>query len=410
MNQDCIRRSECRICGHRDLKKILDLGQMPPANAFLNSQKDFIAEKKFPLEVYFCSNCSLVQLLDIVNPEILFRRYDYLTSASKPLADHFIKMGQDLAQRFIKSKSDLVIEIGSNDGILLGAIKGNSRILGIEPAKNVAALAVKNGIETISEFFNKNLAQEISKKYGLAKIIIANNVVAHIDALKDLFGGIKALIGDEGFFIFEVHWVGNLVDEGGFDQIYHEHLSYFSLLALENLVKPFDLKIFDVELVPIHGASLRVYVGKNIKIKNSVEEFLNKEKNLDLDKSETYLRFSEKASKNRTALKDLLLGLKKEGKKIVGYGAPAKGNTLLNYCGINDKVLDYLIDTTPFKQGKLTPGTHIPIYSPEKLNYDVPDYLLLLAWNYAEAILKKEVVLRERGAKFIIPVPEVKIV
>lgn len=410
MNQNFIHKTNCRICGYSDFIKILDLGEMPPANSFLKKEDLGKPERKFPLVVYFCKNCKLLQLLDVVNPEILFRYYDYLTSASKPLAEHFIQMARDLADRFVKSKDNLVIEIGGNDAILLESIKDRCQVLNIEPARNVAELSRQKGVETIDEFFSEDLAEKILKEYGSAKVVVANNVIAHIDNIKDVFRGVKTLIGDEGVFVFEVHWVGNLIGDGGFDQIYHEHLCYFSLLALENLVSQFGLKIFDVELRAIHGASIRVYVGKNQKIAESIRELLDKEKKIGLDKAETFLRFFERVKKVREELKVLLFRLKKEGKKIIGYGAPAKGNTLLNYCQINKDILDFIVDTTPFKQGLYTPGTHIPVVSSQRISEAEPNYILLLAWNYTDAILEKEKELRKSGVKFIIPVPEVKIV
>ena len=410
MKADFIHKTTCRICNKSDLVKILDLGEMPPANAFLKKEDLDKPEKKFPLVVYFCKNCGLLQLLDVVNPKILFRHYNYLTSASKPLAEHFIQMAQELVVRFINSKNDLIVEIGGNDAILLESVKDKCRVLNIEPARNVAEISRQKGIETIDEFFNEELAKKILEKYGPAKVITANNVMAHIDDVKDVFRGVKISIGENGAFVFEVHWVGNLISEGGFDQIYHEHLCYYSLLALKNLVSQFGLKIFDVELLAIHGASMRVYVGKNQKIEKSVSELLSKEKKIGLDKAETFLRFSEKVKKIREELKKLLIQLKKEDKKIIGYGAPGKGNTLLNYCQIDSNILDFLTDTTSLKQGLYSPGMRVAIYPPEKIEEANPDYILLLAWNYVDAILEKEKKLREKGIKFIIPVPEVKII
>lgn len=410
MKEDFIHKTKCRICDGENFVEILNLGEMSPANSFLKKEDLGKPEQKFPLIVYFCENCGLLQLLDVVNPEILFGNYDYLTSASRPLAEHFIEMAQELAEKFINSKNDLMIEIGGNDAVLLESVRHICRVLNVEPAQNVAELSKKKGIETINEFFSKKTAEKVFKKHGLAKVVVANNVMAHIDDTKDVFEGVKNLIGEDGVFVFEVHWVGNLIGDGGFDQIYHEHLCYFSLTALKKLVEQFGLKIFDVRLVPIHGESLRVYVGKNFEASDSIDEFLKKEKELGLDKAETFLKFSEKVEKNKEKLKNLLLELKKEGKKILGYGAPAKGNTLLNYFGINGDILDFLTDTTPLKQGMYSPGTRIPIHHPEKLEATKPDYILLLAWNYADAILEKEKKLRESGIKFIIPVPEVRIV
>lgn len=410
MEQNFICKTGCHICGESGLIKVLDLGEMPLANSFLCKEELNKPEKKFSLTVYFCRNCFSLQLLDVINSEVLFRDYSYLTSASKPLVDHFVQMGHDIVGVFIKDRNDLIVEIGGNDGVLLNAVKDKCRVLNIEPARNVAEMSREKGIETINEFFNNELALITLKKYGNAKVVVANNVMAHIADIKSVFEGVKNLIGEEGVFVFEVHWVGNLLNEGGFDQIYHEHLFYHSLLALNNLVARFELNIFDIELVPIHGQSMRVFMSKNMPIKDSVNEFLKKEKELGLDNSETFLNFSDKVEINKKELVSLLNKLKEDGKKIIGYGAPAKGNTLLNYFHIDNSILDYIIDTTPLKQGMYTPGTHIIVSSPERIKEDVPDYILLLAWNYADAILEKEKSLREQGVKFIIPVPKVKVV
>lgn len=403
-------RENCHSCNQFDLIKVLDLGEMPLANSFLKKEELSGQEQKFPLVAYFCNNCGLLQLSDIVDPELIFRQYSYLTSASKPLADHFVKAGNNFADRFVDSKDDLIVEIGGNDAVLLSAIKDRCKVLNIEPARNIAKISIEKGVETIDEFFNKKLAEKIIENYGHAKIVVANNVMAHIADIKSVLEGVKILIGDDGVFIFEVHWVDNLLGEGGFDQIYHEHIFYHSLFALNNLVKQFGLNIFDVELIPIHGQSMRVYVGKNKPVGNSVTQFLEKEKKLGLDKAKTFLKFSNKVENIKEQLINLLKELKKQNKKIVGYGAPAKGNTLLNYFGIGSDIIDYIIDTTPLKQGMYTPGAHIPIYSPEKAKEDIPDYFLLLSWNYVDAIVEKEKELRSQGVKFIIPVPEVKII
>jgi len=408
-----VHKIDCRICKSSNLVKILDLGKMPLANAFLKKEDIDKPEEKFPLVVYFCKDCGLLQVLDIVDPEILFKHYYYLTSTSQPLANHFIELGKILVDRFIESKNDLVIDIGGNDAVLLDSIKSKCQVLNIEPAKNIAKISKEKGVDTIDKFFTKELAEDIVKKYGSAKIITANNVFAHIDDLKNILEGIKVLIGDNGVFVFEVHWVANLIGLagiGGFDQIYHEHLSYFSLLTLKKLFDQFNLKIFDVKLIPVHGQSLQVYASKNYEALDTVDEFLEKEKELRLGEIETYMNFADNVEENKNKLKNLLQELKKKGKKIIGYGASAKGNTLLNYFQIDNRVLDFIVDSSPLKQGIYTPGTHIPISSPNRLKKEKPDYLLLLAWNYAESILKKEQKLRNQGVKFIIPVPKVKII
>lgn len=406
MKEDFIHQTNCRICQSANLVKILDLGEMPLANALLRKEDLNKPEPKFPLVVYFCQDCGLLQLLDVVNPEILFRHYYYLTSTSEPLAEHFRELGKNLANRFVESKNDLVIDIGGNDAVLLDSIKNRCRVLNIEPARNVAKISQEKGVDTIDDYFGAALAEKILKKHGPAKVVVATNVIAHIDDLADVIEGVKILIGDKGIFVMEAHWVGNLLGfsgDGGFDQIYHEHLSYFSLSALEKLFNRFGLKIFDVNLIPIHGQSLQICIGQNRDISKSVGEFLEKEKELGLDKTQTYLNFAKKVENNRNELRVLLLKLKQENKKIVGYGAPAKGNVLLNYCKIGNEILDFIVDDSFLKQGLYTPGTRIPIYPSDRLKENQPDYLLLLAWNYADAILKKEKPLRDKGVKFIMP-------
>jgi SAM-dependent methyltransferase len=403
------RRQNCRVCGGINLSKVLDLGSMPPANAFLKKE-DFAAEESFPLTVIFCKDCFLLQVPEVIDAAILFKDYDYITSASKPLAEHFMEMGKVLKDRFISSKEDLMIEIGGNDGTLLGAVKDDCKVLNIDPAENIASLAREKDVETLVAFFNQEVAAKVRGQYGAAKVVVANNVMAHIDDIRGVFSGVSSLLSDDGTFVFEVHWVGNLIGDGGFDQIYHEHLCYYSLLSLNTLIESIGLHIFDVEFVPIHGKSLRVFAGKKQKREKAVNDIFALEKDMGLDKEDAFKAFSQKVEKNKAELLDLFSRLKKEGKKIAGYGAPAKGNTLLNFVGIGPDVVDYLTDTTPMKQGLYSPGMHIPVVTPEKLLSDRPDYILLLAWNYAGAILKKEEALRASGIKFIIPVPEVRII
>lgn len=399
----------CRICGGADLTEILDLGEMPPANAFLK-EADFEREESFPLVVRFCGNCKSLQLGHTVSPALLFKDYRYATSASRPLVEHFHALAEEIAENHIESPADLVLEIGSNDGSLLSRIKDRCRVLGVDPAEDLAKIALKNGVLTRTDFFTEELAQGVKSELGEAKVIVANNVIAHIDDSRGVFSAVKELLSPGGRFIFEVHWVGNLVAGGGFDQIYHEHIYYYSLQALKFLTDSLGLVINDVKLVPIHGESMRVYVGKSGQSSEAVRELLGREIEMGLTDKETYLNFSKRIESNKEELKELLGNLKKEGKRICGYGAPGKGNTLLNYFDIGPETLDYITDTTPAKQGIYTPGSHIPVVSPEVLKINRPAYLLLLAWNYAEAILEKEKELRQKGVKFIIPVPEVRVV
>lgn len=392
-------KNSCGLCHGSGLKMVLDLGMMPLANAFHEKDEEL---ESYPLKVYICKTCGSVQLLDIVDPELVFRKYEYLTSASKPLSDHFQKMGNDLADKYIKDPNDLIVEIGGNDGVLLDAIKDRCRTLNIDPASTAAMLAVEKQIPTMEIFFNSEDARMIAAMLGKAKVVVANNVMAHIENFTDTIKGVKEILDDDGVFVFEVHWVGNLIGDGGFDQIYHEHIYYHSLTSLNTALMG-DLKIFDVEMVPIHGQSMRVYAGWNREVQPSVGELLQKEKEMGLVTENVYLALYDKIHDNKKKLKREL----ENYQKVVGYGAPAKGNTLLNYYDID---LDYIIDTTPGKQGLYTPGKNIPVCPPEKIGEDVPDAVVVLAWNYADTIMEKEKRLLDMGVAFIIPVPEVKVI
>ena len=403
------RKTTCRVCDSTRVVQFLDLGSMPPANGFLKKEDLQKPEPSFPLTVSFCEDCSLVQTQDVVDPGILFKDYVYMTSGSKPLADHFHELARSLSQDLKLSAKDLVVDIGSNDGTFLEELK-NCRVLGIEPAATMAKISREKGIPTEEHFFTSELAAAIREREGTARLILATNVFAHIDELHDVCKGIEHLLADDGVFITESHWVGNLIGEGGFDQIYHEHLCYFSLLALEALFEQFNMHIVDVEFIPIHGESVRVFVQKKAQAKDSVERAFAKERALGLAALATFKKFADKVVQNKQQLVTTVAELKAQGTKIAGYGAPAKGNTLLNFCGIGADSINYITDATPLKQGLYTPGMHIPVVHPDNLKKDLPDYVLLLSWNYANNILEKEKELRNKGVKFIVPVPEIRVV
>jgi len=402
-----ILEQKCRICSSKNLNLILDLGEQPPANSFIDKNQLNSSEYKFPLRLFWCGDCYLVQLLDIVDKEFLFRNYLYMTSASKPIVDHFKKYAQDVYEEFLKEETNpFVVEIGSNDGSLLKEFKKlGTSILGIEPATNLSNLANQSDITTKNTFFSSQVCKEIIKSRN-ATVVVANNVIAHVEDLQDLMHGIQILLDKNGVFIFEVPYLVDLIKKLEFDTIYHEHLSYFSILPLLKLVKQFGLEIFDIKKQSVHGGTLRIFVSKrdNYQIHNSVKIFIDDEKNLGLDKIEFYEKFSLNVKELKKNLIEILIKLKKENKIIFGYGAPAKGNVLLNYCEIDTKFLDYVIDTTPLKQGKYTPGMHIPIIAPSNLNNG--NVALLLSWNYESEILLKEKMFRNNGGKFLIPVPK----
>lgn len=404
----------CRVCKTKNLSKVLTLGPTPLANAFLSKKQVDSEELFFPLDVYFCKNCSFLQLGHVVDPTILFGNYVYVSSTSKVFINHFEEFAESVFPRFCLNKDSLVIDIGSNDGVLLKPFKRlGAKVLGIEPAKHIAELAQKEGISTIAQFFSVNLAKQIVKKYGNAKVVTATNVFAHIDDLDEVINGLKILLDKDGVFIMEAPYLIDFIEKKYFDLVYHEHLSYWAVDPLIRLFKRFNMKIFNVEKVAVHGGTIRVFVEKqngSYKIEKRVQNFLNQEKQMKLADIKTYYKFAKKINENKVQLIALLTKLKNKNKRIAGYGAPAKGNTLLNYFGIGSEILDYIVDDSPWKQGLYTPGKRIPVVSPERLYEDKVDYLLILAWNFADSIMKMHGKFKENGGKFIVPVPKPEIV
>ena len=406
-------RKTCRMCGSLDVRPFLDLNPQPPANYFIKPES-FARERAYPLIASFCSDCGLAQLLDVVDKKELFSDYVYFTSVMPTTPKHFTEYGKDIVKRFgLKKNDEMVVELGSNDGLLLRAFQEQRiRVLGVDPAKNIAKVANKNGIPTISDFWSESVAKKIEGKYGKAKVIIGNNVVAHIDDHRDMVKGVSTLLADNGIFIFEAPYLVDMFENLTFDTIYHEHLSFLSLRPLIRFFERFGLQIFDVELKSVQGHSFRVFVSKagvypvSIRVKKAVE----KELRLKLDKFSSYLRLANKVRSQKKRLLTILKNLKSQGKSIAGYGAPAKGNTILNYYNIGPETLDYLTEALPTKIGLWSPGMHIPVIDIEAAHKSPPDYFLMLAWNYKEKILEKEKEFRDKGGKFIIPIGGVKII
>lgn len=391
--------------------KFLSLGEHPPVDNFIEPD-GAVDEKRYPLDVYYCNSCSLVQLVDVVPPTELFHNaYAYFSSASVPLVRHFESFAAKLKERYL-APGDMVVDIGSNDGVLLQFFLPEYRVLGIEPSSNVAEVARQKGIETLVEFFDEKLAQRIVATHGKAKVVTASNVFAHIDDIDEIVRGVKALLTDDGIFVSESHYLLDLVEHMEFDTIYHEHLCYYSVKPLQRFFERFDMEVFDVERVPQHGGSIRVFARKRTfePIAARVTELLELEEKRGLHTPDTFLKLQERVNGIRDDLVSLVRRLRREGKKVVGYGAPAKSGTLLNFCGFTAEDLSYITDTTTYKIGKRTPGSHIPVVSPDVLKTDTPDYILLLSWNYRDFILEKEKGLRARGTKFIIPIPSIEIV
>lgn len=402
----CRELINCRICGNENLVQFIDFGFQPLANSFLKKEQLGDFEATYPLRVVVCSNCYLVQLKDVVDSEIMFRDYVYFSSGM-PASKHFRDYAESVVSSFVKSKDDLVVEIGSNDGHFLAVIKeSNCKILGVDPAKNIAKQANEAGIPTIPEFFSETIAKEIVEKQGFPKVVIGNNVVAHIDNYHDLVKGIDILLSKEGVFVFEAPYLVDMFENISFDTIYHEHLSYLAIHPLIKLFDQYNLEIFDVQIHPIQGNSIRVFVCKKGQrpISPAVEQCLEKEKVLGFDTLESYAALADKIKNLKNEVNSLLKDLKQQGKTIVGYGAPAKGNTLLNYYGIGTDILEYLTEELPSKIGFYSPGMHIPVVKTAQMREDQPDFVLLLAWNYKDVILKKEQIFRDKGGKFIMPI------
>jgi len=407
-------RKTCRLCSNRSFELVLDLGNQPPSNSFLTKNQLKNKERKFPLRLYICKKCHHLQLLDVVDKKHLFSNYHYFTSANKPIIEHFKKYADHVYDKILEKKENpFVVEIGSNDGTLLKQLKKYKiNVLGIEPAKNLAEISRKSGIKTENKFFNLNLAKKIAKKEN-ADLVIANNVLGHVDDLHQFIIGIKKLLKNDGIFVFEVPHALNLIEKLEFDTIYHEHISYFSLIPLSSWLKKYDFEIFNLEKQKVHGGTIRVYVSKknNFQKNRSVENMKVIEKEYGITKINTYKNFSKKIYNLKKILKKKIMILKNSEKIIFGYGASAKGNVLLNFCEIDNKILDFITDTTKIKHGKFTPGTKIKIIDPKnRPNKNSKMVALLLAWNYKTAIIKNEKKFLKGGGKFLIPIPTPRIV
>ena len=404
----------CRTCGSSKLAVFLDLGFTPPADQF--KRKDQLKEEEvyYPLEVCICEECSLVQLNYVVSPEVLYRNdYPYESSTTKMGRKHWEVFAERTVSRFNLINSDLVVDIGSNVGVLLEFFKERKlKVQGIDPAANIVRLAEKRGINTICDFFNRGVVETILKKYGKATIITATNNFAHVDDLESYMENVQMLMADNGVFIFEAPYLVSLMRMVEYDTIYHEHLSYLSVKPLVSFFRKFEMEIFDIEQVEIHGGSFRAYVGYKgqREVSNIVDKLIMEEENMGLYSMEKLREFAHKVKQNKKELQSLLFSLKNAGKSIVGVSAPAKGMTLLNYCGIGKDTLDVITEKSELKIGRFSPGMHIPIVPDSYLLNNQPDYALLLAWNFAEEIISNLNEFKLRGGKFIVPVPIPKII
>ena len=406
--------TKCRICGAAELQPVLSLGHTPLANSLLTAAQLDSPEATYPLEVVFCPACTLVQITETVPPEILFGSYLYCSSFSDTVLHNARTLVEQLVQRRHLGTTSLAGEIASNDGYLLKNYQTYGiPVLGIEPARNIAATAQANGIRTLNRFFDAHVGAELAAAGEQADIIHANNVLAHVADLHGVVSGLRQWLKAAGVAVIEAPYLKDTIDHTEFDQIYHEHLCYFSLTALNTLFADHALKIVDVEHLPIHGGSLRVYVthaDAPEPAQPSVAALLDEEREWGVARLDFYRNFGTKVAQLKTDLRNLLAGIKTAGHRIVVYGASAKGSTLLNYFGLGQETIDYVVDRSTVKQGLYTPGTHLQIVPTERLLADQPDYVLLLTWNFAAEILEQQAEYRRRGGRFILPIPTLKVV
>jgi SAM-dependent methyltransferase len=398
----------CRLCRAPLSEVFADLGLLPLANAYVHPERILEPEPFFPLVVYVCTRCFLVQAAAINSPENLFSDYAYFSSYSDAWLAHVRDYCRVMRDRISFGPGTRVVEIASNDGYLLQYFREAAiSVLGIEPAANVAAVARDKGIETWTKFFGVPVANEIA---GQADLLIANNVLAHVPDLNDFVEGLRIALAPRGMLTIEVPHLLQLMRYSQFDTMYHEHFSYFSLMALRRVLEAHDLAVVDVEELPTHGGSLRVYARHvGAKASDNVEALLQKERACGLERVESYRRFEEGMRACKRALLRFLTGAIDEGKQVAGYGAPAKASTLLNYCGVGTDLIEYTVDCSPHKQGLYLPGVRIPIFDPEKLAETRPDYVLILAWNLRDEIMGQMAHIRDWGGRFVTPIPQVEV-
>ncbi len=404
----------CRFCGTKLEHTFVDLGMSPLCESYLSADHLNQMEPFYPLHVYVCEKCFLVQLQEYVTPEHIFSDYAYFSSYSDSWLAHASKYTAQMVERFAIGAQSLVVEVASNDGYLLQYfVEKQIPVLGIEPAANVAAVAVQKGVSTLVKFFGTETARELAASSKKADLLLGNNVLAQVPDLNDFVAGMKILLKPAGVITMEFPHLQRLMEQNQFDTIYHEHFSYFSLVTVEKIFAAHGLTLFDVEELHTHGGSLRIYArhaeDSSKPVSAHITELRAREESMGYSRIETYSRFAEQVKETKRKLLEFLIEAKRSGKKIAGYGAPGKGNTLLNYCAIRTDFLDYTVDRNPHKHGRFLPGTHVPIYPPDRIRETRPDYVLILPWNLKDEIIKQNGFIREWGGMFVVPIPEVKV-
>ena len=402
----------CRFCRAPLERTFVDLGMSPLCQTHIEPHQLGHPETFYPLHTYVCDICRLVQLEEFVAPKDIFSDYAYFSSYSDSWVAHAERYVEAVTERFGLNQHSLVVELASNDGYLLQHfVRRGVRCLGVEPAANVATIAIDRGIPTETEFFGRAVASNLKGKHGAPNLLLGNNVLAHVPDLNDFVGGIKILLARTGVFTLEFPHLMQLIEANQFDTIYHEHFSYFSFFVVERIFEEHGLTIFDVEEHQTHGGSLRIFGRHSDNAAHAVTDHVpalrQREINVGLDRPEYYAGFSARVFETKRKLLTFLIEAKRAGKHVAGYGAPGKGNTLLNYCGIRTDLLDYTVDRNPRKQGRYTPGTRIPILAPETIRSSKPDYVLILPWNLASEVTEQLSYIRAWGGQFVVPIPEV---
>lgn len=413
-NENVTATPLCRFCGTPLRQTFVDLGMSPLCESYLSAEQLNQMEPFYPLHVRVCGNCFLVQIQEYVSAEVIFSEYAYFSSYSDSWIAHAKAYAEQMTTRFYLNTNSLVVEVASNDGYLLQHFVAKQiPVLGIEPAANIAPVAVQKGVPTLVKFFGTITARELVAEGKQADLLLGNNVLAQVPDLNDFVAGMKILLGPGGVITIEFPHLMRLMEENQFDTIYHEHFCYFSFLTAEKIFAAHGLTLFDVEELSTHGGSLRIYahhVEDSSKVVSArVHELRAREESVGFARLDRYHSFAEQVKETKCKLLEFLIEAKRAGKQIAGYGAPGKGNTLLNFCGIRSDFLDYTVDRSPHKQGKFLPGTHIPIYPPERIRQTRPDYLLILPWNLKDEIMKQNAYIREWGGQFVVPIPKVKL-